>query len=132
MSGTLTLVVDPALPSDTVAQLAKSLDVPLIVRGIPPRWASRVTLQNGYAVVRETSAGLDVLPGAQPRDVAALPNPALLPDSSTPLEPQEGDQQDVLTRLSAFLAVEKPTEEQALEAQRDTIRVLLALTRKLL
>jgi len=70
------LLYDP----DTIEEpeaLAASLGIGELVAGVPPRLAGLITLPAaGYAVVRETWTGRDVLPGPVTRtQVDALPDP---------------------------------------------------------
>lgn len=70
----IALVYDPALVSDPEA-LAADLGVGCLIAGAPPRYALTLP-EAGYAVVRETWAGIDVLPGpVTPEQLATLPDP---------------------------------------------------------
>lgn len=72
----LALVYDPERVADPGA-LTGQLGLSILVVGVPPVYANRVTLpEAGYVVVRETWAGLDVLPGPVTRDqIDELPDP---------------------------------------------------------
>jgi hypothetical protein len=72
----ISLVYDPDRVADAIA-LASALSAPVVVRGVPPRLSGVVSFPDaGYVVVRETWAGLDVLPGPVTREqIDALPDP---------------------------------------------------------
>ena len=71
----LALVYDRAIVGDPVA-LGATLGIGALIEGIPPSHAGLKLPPAGYVVVRETWAGLDVLPGPVTRDdVDALPDP---------------------------------------------------------
>ena len=70
----LALVYDPAIVADPAA-LGATLGIGALIDGIPPSHAGLELPAAGYVVVRETWAGLDVLPGPVTRDdVDALPD----------------------------------------------------------
>ena len=76
----LTLVYDPNVIADSVS-LANSLGISQIVMGVPPRYADSFALNaSGYAVVRETWKGFDVLNGpVTTQQIAGLPDPGIDP-----------------------------------------------------
>ena len=78
----LALVYDRAIVADPVA-LGASLGIGALIEGIPPSHAGLKLPAAGYVVVRETWAGLDVLPGPVTRDdVDALPDPGPDPQAA--------------------------------------------------
>ncbi len=120
----ISLVYDPSLVLDPDA-LGGSLGAVALVAGVPPTLADRITLPDaGYVVVRETWAGLDVLPGPVTRDqIDALPDPGPDPQAAaavvqaaagrvlhllqtTPIDPVALDAN--LTLLAAARAIPDP------------------------
>ena len=78
----LVLVYDRAIVGDPVA-LGATLGIGALIEGIPPSHAGLKLPPAGYVVVRETWAGLDVLPGPVTRDdVDALPDPGPDPQAA--------------------------------------------------
>ena len=79
----IALVYDPTRVADPDA-LGALLGAAALVTGVPPTLADHITLPDaGYVVVRETWAGLDVLPGPVIRaDVDALPDPGPDPQAA--------------------------------------------------
>ena len=71
----LNLIYDPAKVADPEG-LAASLGIGSIIEGVPPAFAGLNLGGEGYAVVRETWQGIDVLTGpVSPQQIAALPDP---------------------------------------------------------
>jgi hypothetical protein len=78
----LALVYDRAIVADPAA-LGATLGIGMLIEGIPSSHAGLELPAAGYVVVRETWAGLDVLPGPVTRnDVAALPDPGPDPQAA--------------------------------------------------
>lgn len=120
----LVLVADPARVADPAATAA-DLGIGVICAGVPPGLEGRVTLPPaGWAVIRETWAGLDVVPGPASRaEIDALPDPGPDPAaaaratqeaagavlrilSTTPIDPVALDAN--LARLAAARAIPDP------------------------
>jgi len=71
----IALVYDLSIVSDPEA-LGTTLGIGILVSGVPPRYPFLSLPPAGYAVVRETWAGVDFLPGpVTPAEIAALPDP---------------------------------------------------------
>ena len=109
----IALVYDPAVVT-TPADLAESLGVGVQIADIPPAYAGRVLFPDaGYLVVRETWAGLDILPGpVTPDDIAALPDPG--PDPGIAAAEAQARQRSILSALQS-----SPINVSELEANLD-------------
>jgi hypothetical protein len=95
----IALVYNPTTITDPEA-LASSLGIGALVAGIPPAYTDRYSFPDaGYFVVRETWAGLDVLPGpVTVEQIAALPDPG--PNPAIAVAEQRAAETSVLGILS--------------------------------
>lgn len=96
----IALVYDKDTINDPDA-LGASLGIGTLVDGVPERYAGRVTIPAaGYVVVRETWAGLDILPGPVTRaQIDALPDPGT--DPSVVEQEVRAAQSDVLSVIAS-------------------------------
>ena len=137
----LMLVYDPAIVTDPET-LAASLGTGALVRGVPQRYSFTLPAA-GYAVVRETWAGTDILPGpVTAAEVLALPDPGPNPvhvaeaekrESAAILRAEEAPDlatlRTLVEGLRAYMALPSPTAAQSAAALRALIRLTYALAK---
>jgi len=143
----LALVYDPAKVADPAA-IATPLGIGVFIAGVPTRYAGYVLPPEGWVVMRETWAGVDVLaPPVTLAQVQALPDPG--PDPaiaaaahaaqvsgvldylrSTPIDPVKLDAN--LKAVAAYRALPSPTAGQTAAVVTPLIDVVGDLIRYVL